>query len=84
MREGRAEQRYRDAQLRASDGAADEEEPPPIHPGEVLLEEFLEPMSVSQYVPRTADPISPLRSLSSQRMGVPRQPLDKDEAFLLS
>lgn len=27
----------------------DEQRLPPIHPGEILLEEFLEPMSLSQY-----------------------------------
>jgi addiction module HigA family antidote len=27
----------------------DREKLPPIHPGEILLEEFLEPMGISQY-----------------------------------
>ena len=26
-----------------------EQKPPPIHPGEILLEEFLKPMGISQY-----------------------------------
>ena len=37
---------------------------PPIHPGEILLEEFLEPMGISQY--RLAKDISAPRAASTR------------------
>ncbi len=41
---------------------------PPIHPGEILLEEFLEPMNISQY--RLAKDISvPVRRINEIVLG---------------
>ena len=47
---------------------------PPVHPGEILLEEFLDPLSVSQYqlakdisVPATADQRDRARPAPHQR-----------------
>ena len=35
--------------------------PTPIHPGEILLEEFLKPMSITQYALAKAIGVSPRR-----------------------
>jgi addiction module HigA family antidote len=54
---------------------------PPIHPGEILLEEFLEPMGISQY--RLANDISvPLRRINEIVLG--KRAITPDTALRLS
>ena len=54
---------------------------PPIHPGEILLEEFLEPMGISQY--RLAKDISvPARRINEIVHG--RRAITADTALRLS
>ena len=54
---------------------------PPIHPGEILLEEFLEPMSISQY--RLAKDISvPPRRINEIVLG--KRAITPDTALRLS
>lgn len=54
---------------------------PPIHPGEILLEEFLEPMGVSQY--RLAKDISvPPRRINEIVLG--KRSITPDTALRLS
>jgi addiction module HigA family antidote len=54
---------------------------PPIHPGEILLEEFLEPMSISQY--RLAKNISvPPRRINEIVLG--KRAITPDTALRLS
>ena len=54
---------------------------PPIHPGEILLEEFLEPMSISQY--RLAKDISvPARRINEIVKG--KRAISPDTALRLS
>lgn len=54
---------------------------PPIHPGEILLEEFLEPMNISQY--RLAKDISvPVRRINEIVLGKRR--ITADTALRLS
>jgi addiction module HigA family antidote len=54
---------------------------PPIHPGEILLEEFLEPMGISQY--RLANDISvPPRRINEIVLG--KRAITPDTALRLS
>ncbi|MBI5839718.1 MAG: HigA family addiction module antidote protein [Chloroflexi bacterium] len=54
---------------------------PPIHPGEILLEEFLEPMSISQY--RLAKDINvPPRRINEIVLG--KRAITPDTALRLS
>ena len=54
---------------------------PPIHPGEILLEEFLEPMGISQY--RLAKDISvPPRRINEVVLG--KRSITPDTALRLS
>ncbi|KAF0107660.1 MAG: plasmid maintenance system antidote protein [Anaerolineaceae bacterium] len=54
---------------------------PPIHPGEILLEEFLEPMGISQY--RLANDISvPPRRINEIVLG--KRSITPDTALRLS
>ena len=54
---------------------------PPIHPGEILLEEFLEPMGISQY--RLAKDISvPPRRINEIVLG--KRAISPDTALRLS
>src|SRR3989304_631000 len=54
---------------------------PPIHPGEILLEEFLEPMDISQY--RLAQDISvPPRRINEIVLG--KRSITPDTALRLS
>jgi len=54
---------------------------PPIHPGEILLEEFLEPMGISQY--RLAKDISvPPRRINEVVLG--KRAITPDTALRLS
>lgn len=54
---------------------------PPIHPGEILLEEFLEPMDISQY--RLAKDISvPPRRINEIVLG--KRAISPDTALRLS
>jgi addiction module HigA family antidote len=54
---------------------------PPIHPGEILLEEFLEPMGISQY--RRANDISvPPRRINEIVLG--KRAITPDTALRLS
>ena len=54
---------------------------PPIHPGEILLDEFLEPMSISQY--RLAKDISvPPRRINEIVLG--KRAITPDTALRLS
>jgi len=58
-----------------------EERLPPIHPGEILLEEFLEPMGISQY--RLAKDISvPPRRINEIVQG--KRAISPDTALRLS
>ncbi len=60
---------------------SEEEKLPPIHPGEILLEEFLEPMSISQY--RLAKDISvPARRINEIVHG--KRSITPDTALRLS
>jgi len=59
----------------------EEEKLPPIHPGEILLEEFLEPMGISQY--RLAKDISvPARRINEIVHG--KRAITPDTALRLS
>ena len=60
---------------------SEEEKLPPIHPGEILLEEFLEPMGISQY--RLAKDISvPARRINEIVHG--KRAITPDTALRLS
>lgn len=60
---------------------SEEEKLPPIHPGEILLEEFLEPMGISQY--RLAKNISvPARRINEIVHG--KRAITPDTALRLS
>jgi antitoxin HigA-1 len=57
------------------------QKPPPIHPGEILLEEFLEPMGISQY--RLAKDINvPPRRINEIVLG--KRAITPDTALRLS
>ena len=45
--------------------------PTPIHPGEVLLEDFLQPMGITQYALAKAIGVSPHRTTKSCMAIVP-------------
>ena len=52
---------FRNAETRKIFGRRRSRKLPPIHPGEILLEEFLEPMGISQYRLAKDTSVSPRR-----------------------